>query len=503
MKAQLFDHQVLAIDKLRESLRSGHRRPMLMAPTGSGKTVIAAAITHSARQKGKRVAFIVPFLELIPQTLDRFTSYGVAACGLYGGDVGVIQAQHPQEDWSRPIQICSIQTLAKRETIPEFDVAFIDEAHISFEFTERLMDSTDKPIIGMSATPWAKGLGLWYDDLIIPTTMRELQRKINPLTGKTFLTPYKVFAPSRVDLSAVRSVGGDYHTGELSKVMRGRKIVGDVATTWCERGENRSTIAFCVDREHARTLKDQFHDLNVAVEYIDGETTKLERERIREQFASGEIKVVVSIGVLTAGVDWDVRCVIDARPTKSRMLFVQMLGRGARPAEGKTECLVLSHSNNFLSMGYPEDVVRNSLRNAKREIGASQFSEPQIPTPCPECHALYKCEHRRGSTQASFLAGEISELDPFYLRGPKPPKPPKPAEYTLEQKQAFYSGLVHIAGERDYKNKRGWVANKYKERFGVWPKGMHEVPLPPGPDVLSFEHSQRIRYAKRREAQPH
>lgn len=498
MRTQLFDHQVRALDKLRESLRSGHKRPVLMSPTGSGKTVVAAAITHSARQKGKRVLFTVPLIELVDQTVARFAEHGAAACGLYG-DVGVVQAKHVMEDASRPIQVCSVQSLARRDQIPEFDVAMVDECHIWFEYYERLFDSTDKPIIGMSATPWAKGLGLWYDDLIVPTTMRELQQTINPLTGRTFLTPYKVFAPSRVDLSGVKSIGGDYHVGELSKVMRGRKIVGDVAKTWCERGEGRPTLAFCVDCEHAKTLEQQFRDLNVPVAYVDADTKKPDREEIRKKFASGEVKVVVNIGVLTAGVDWDVRAVIDARPTKSKMLFVQMLGRGARPAEGKTECLVLSHSNNFLAHGYPQDVIRNSLRTAKREIGIAEFNEPKIPTPCPECHALYKCEHRRGPTQAEFLRGELAELDPFFLPGEQRPKPPKPETYTPEQKQAFYSGLSYIAGERGYQ--RGWIANQFREKFGVWPRGFHDIPMPPGPDVLSWEHSQRIRYAKRREAQ--
>src|SRR4051812_34371820 len=146
MRTQLFDHQVRALDKLRESLRSGHKRPVLMSPTGSGKTVVAAAITHSARQKGKRVLFTVPLIELVDQTVARFAEHGAAACGLYG-DVGVVQAKHVMEDASRPIQVCSVQSLARRDQIPEFDVAMVDECHIWFEYYERLFDSTDKPII--------------------------------------------------------------------------------------------------------------------------------------------------------------------------------------------------------------------------------------------------------------------------------------------------------------------------------------------------------------------
>ena len=318
MHTQLFDHQVRALDMLRDSLRSGKRRPVLMSPTGSGKTVVAAAITHSARQKGKKVLFTVPLIELIDQTVARFAEHGAAVCGIYDGDVGVVQANHQMENWSRPIQVCSVQTLTRRDKIPEFDIALIDECHVWYEFYERLFDSTDKPIIGMSATPWAKGLGLWYDDLIIPTTMAQLQETINPLTGKTFLTPFKVFAPTRLDLSKVKTVAGDYHKGQLSELVSGKKIVGDVAKTWAQRGEGRPTLAFCVDCEHARTLTEEFRGMKIAAEYVDADTPKSEREEIRKKFASGEVQIVCNIGVLTAGIDWDVRCVIDARPTKSR-----------------------------------------------------------------------------------------------------------------------------------------------------------------------------------------
>ena len=502
MHTQLFDHQVRALDKLRDSLRSGHRRPVLMSPTGSGKTVVAAAITHSARQKGKRVLFTVPLIELVDQTVARFAEHGAAACGLYG-DVGVVQAKHLMEDASRPIQVCSVQSLARRDQIPEFDVAMVDECHIWFEYYERLFDSTDKPIIGLSATPWAKGLGIWYDDLIIPTTMAQLQQTINPQTGKSFLTPFKVYAPTRPDLSGVKTARGDYHVGDLSKVMSGKQIVGDVAKTWVARGEGRPTLAFCVDCEHARTLESEFKDLKVPVAYIDADTKKADRDEVRKKFASGEIKVVTSVGTLIAGIDWNVGAIIDARPTKSQMLFVQMLGRGCRPADGKSECLVLSHSSNFFRHGYPQDVICQELRSAKREIGAgAAFNEPKIPTPCPECQALYRCEHRRGPTQAEFLRGELAELDPFFIpASAKPTRPEKkrPEDYSHEEKQRFYSGLVHIARERRYQS--GWYKNQYRERFGVWPRGLYEIPVRPDLDVIAFERHQRIKFAKSREAQ--
>jgi DNA repair protein RadD len=144
----LRDYQTDAIEKLRESLRSGKRRPVIQAPTGAGKTVIAAAIIEMALAKGKRVLFCVPALELINQTVDRFARNGIH-------DVGVIQAMHELTDGRQPIQVCSVQTLARRQ-IPDADLVIIDEAHVMFKLYDTWTTDpkwANVPFVGLSATP--------------------------------------------------------------------------------------------------------------------------------------------------------------------------------------------------------------------------------------------------------------------------------------------------------------------------------------------------------------
>src|SRR5580700_4028038 len=119
MKRELRPHQTYAIEKLRRSIGSGKRRPVLQAPTGCGKTLVAAAIVEAALAKQKRVIFVVPALALVDQTVQAFWDEGIC-------DVGVIQGAHPMTDWSRPVQVASVQTLQRRQ-IPGFDVAIIDE----------------------------------------------------------------------------------------------------------------------------------------------------------------------------------------------------------------------------------------------------------------------------------------------------------------------------------------------------------------------------------------
>ena len=137
----------------------------------------------------------------------------------------------------------------------------------------------------MSATPWTKGLGKHYDDLIVAATTSEL-------IDKGFLSPFRVFAPAHPDLSGVKIVAGDYHEGQLSEAMSQPVLVADTVSTWLRLGEDRPTLCFAVDRAHARKLADQFEAAGVPTGYVDANTPADERERIGRRLREGQIKVV-------------------------------------------------------------------------------------------------------------------------------------------------------------------------------------------------------------------
>ncbi|MGB3391157.1 MAG: DEAD/DEAH box helicase, partial [Pseudaminobacter sp.] len=322
----LWPHQQTAIDLIWRSMAEGRRRPVLMMATGAGKTKTAAAIIKRALAKGKHVVFVVPALELIEQTIKAFRREGIL-------EIGVIQANHPETDPTRPVQVASAQTLARR-AFPKADLVIVDEAHrVQRRVFEWMRLCPKLPFIGLSATPWTKGLGKHYDDLIIGATTQQLIRE-------GYLSPFRVFAPSHPDLTGVRTVAGDYAEDELAEAMDKPKLTADVVSTWLKLGENRPTLCFAVNRAHARSLERDFRQAGVPVGYVDGNTEKDERDNVRAAFERGDLRVVVNVGVLTTGVDWDVRCLILARPTKSEMLYVQIIGRGLRSAQGKQDCLL-------------------------------------------------------------------------------------------------------------------------------------------------------------------
>ena len=322
---QLRPHQTAALDMLKLSLGKGHKRPMVQAPTGFGKTVLAGAIVKGALAKGNRIIFCVPAISLINQTVQSFHREGIH-------DIGVIQADHEMTNPAMPVQVASIQTLHRRN-IPMADVVVIDEAHRWFKFYERWFELWNAvPFIGLSATPWTKGLGKHYDDLIIAATTQEL-------IDQGYLSDFRVYAPSHPDLSGAKTRAGDYVEEQLAEVMNENTLVADAVSIWKQKAENRPTLCFCVDRAHAKHMQERFKAAGVPAGYIDAYTEMPERDEIAKKFHAGEIKVVCNVGCLTTGVDWDVRCIVLCRPTKSEILFTQIIGRGLRTAEGKDDCI--------------------------------------------------------------------------------------------------------------------------------------------------------------------
>src|SRR5215831_10618681 len=244
----LRNHQALALAGLRDSLRSGHRRPLLCMPTGAGKTEVFCKITEAALEKGRIVLICVPRLSLVDQTVERLRLHGIE-------HVGVIQGQHHLTDRTAPVQVCTTQTLDRRglDCLPDADIVLVDEAHIVFKFQREWMADSrwaKIPFIGFTATPGTKGLGRLYDDLITGTTTQSL-------TDTGFLVPARVFAPPSGTLPDLKGIkitntehGRDYAVGELSKRMQAPKLVADVVETRQVMARGCPTLVFAVDCAH-------------------------------------------------------------------------------------------------------------------------------------------------------------------------------------------------------------------------------------------------------------
>jgi len=488
----LHDDQLKGLEMVKDALRKGFKRPILQMPTGAGKTVLAAHVAAGALEKHKRLTFVVPAISLVDQTFERFVENGIDPALM-----GVIQASHPWRRPDAPIQIATSQTLAQRDR-PDTDFVVIDEAHNRFKSIETWMDEKPEMIcIGLTATPWSKGLGLRYDTLLKPTSTAKLIEQ-----GR--LSKFRVFAPSHPDLSKVRTLAGDYHEGDLADVMGDDELVADIVSTWLTRGNNEPTLCFAVNRAHAKAIHDRFEEAGIAVEYIDAYTPREEREEIGKRLEAREIQVVCNIGTLTTGIDWDVRCLILARPTKSEMLFSQIIGRALRVADGKEYAIILDHSDTHLRLGMVTDIDHDNLNMGQPKTKDEKAREKKTPMPkeCLNCSGLIppgvenclSCGEK--APRPTFTEGD-GELEEFVSGGKRRRNKESVTDMVANLGKAqVFAELSEIQREKNRSD--GWTSNTYREIFGVWPRGVSKFSCTPSSLVRNYCKHKDIKFAKSR-----
>ncbi len=489
---ELRDYQVTGLENLRQTIRQGVKRVVVQLPTGGGKTLCAATIAQGALQKKNKLAFTVPRISLIDQTLEEFYQEEVR-------DVGIVQANHVMTDYSKPIQICSIDTVRSRGSYPDAKIVIFDEVHLFYEAHKAWMDEHPETIfIGLSATPWKKGLGQYFDTLLVMETTKGL-------IDKGWLSPFRVFAAAHPDLTGVKIVAGEYHEGQLSERMQEGTLTADIVQTWKDRWGKEKTLCFAVDCAHAQAIQRRFEEAGVTADYQDARTPMDERREIKRRFHSGDASVVVSVGTLTIGVDWDVRCISMCRPTRSEMLFVQIVGRGLRTANGKQDLLLLDHSDNTQRLGFVTDIHHEHLsmgKDAAPGDKATAVPDPQPPLPkaCKQCGLLrpagvqvcpncgFKAELVSGIVERD---GELVEVtNGKRERGKK-------REYTLKERAQFLAELKAYGLQHGRQN--GWAWHSFREKFGE-PPAWHIQGVPPAafPSMATVQwvKSRSIAWAK-------
>lgn len=482
----LHPHQASMLAMLRDSFSKGSTRPVVYAATGWGKTVLAAHIVMAALDKGKKVMFIAPYTALINQTARSFMAQGLP-------QPGVIQADHPWTNPSKRLQIASIQTLSRRKW-PEVDLIINDEAHNMYKAMIDYMSNNKTPVIALSGTPFTKGMGKHYSNLLSSISMREL-------IDQGFLSDYVAYSHDKPNLTGIKTVAGDYHEGQLGERMSDPKLIGCIIDTWLKHGENRPTICFCVNVAHAEFIGAEFEKVNITNVVITGRTPMDEREVFFQQFKRGNIKILVNVGTLVAGFDSDVRCIIDAAPTKSDIRHVQKLGRGLRTAKGKDHLIILDHAGNLVNLGFPDDIEIESLDTGDKQEAAERKEKQEKekkekkPKECAKCHHMKKADEHEcskcGFTPKFIENVEVADGELSAIKTSN--------KYTKSDKQRIYSELKGYQRERALSGKNltdGWVSNTYKDMVGVWPKGLRESASQPGEQVRGFIKYKAIAWAK-------
>jgi DNA repair protein RadD len=407
------EFQETAHQALRAGIAAKHQKQLLVAPTGAGKTYCGLRIIDESMRRNKRALFVCDRIALINQTSARADEYGL--------DHGVIQSGHPRRDNHLPFQIASIQTLAARQYWHEADVIVIDEAHTQHSAWVDYIKTTSAAVVGLTATPCSKGLGLSFSNMVNAATMNEL-------TQLGVLVPMRILTCVTPDMAGAATSGGEWTAKAASD--QELKIVGDVVAEWQKHGEGRKTIAFGADIAYCTQLVQRFNEAGIGAAAYTSETPDDERVYLLNEFGkvNPQIKILVSVEALAKGFDvQDIGCVIDARPLrKSLSTAIQMWGRGLRssPDTGKTDCLLLDFSGN--ARRFHDDFVDIYFNGFKNLSMAEKLNQEIRPEPvqedfasggCPQCqHKPFKnrclsCGYEKPtSTLVDSSAGIMQEI---------------------------------------------------------------------------------------------
>jgi len=482
---ELYPIQEYILNELRETIRY-HKRTVLMAGTGLGKTQIAIQIIKQALKKEKRCCFVCHRINLVEQTSKAFNIQGIMH--------GVIQGQHPDYFPDRPVQVCSIQTLAKRGQ-DDFDIFFFDEIQVFFKTHKDILDKNpDAFFIALSATPFTPGLGKYFTALCHPVPIKELIKQ-------GILKRFDIYGPCQIDLSGVKIVAGDYKKDDLEKAADKPKLTADIIQTWLKFAKDRKTIVFSAGVAHSRHLEKEFLSHGIKAREINGYMRKDNTEfeiganQIIEDFRNNEFQVIISVEMLVAGFDvTDVSCVVFATSTKSIMKFCQGVGRGLRKHPGLEDCLVLDHGGITERLGFPDEYEFYELDDGKHQESKNKKQEipEKLPKVCPSCSFLkpagvQKCP-RCGFKPAFIQDVEVEEgtLEKLKRKNNR--------TYTKEEKQSWLNQLNTYCRDKGWKE--GAASQRYKAKFSVWPnameKGNYETV---GKEVRGFIQHQNIKYA--------
>lgn len=503
MTVTLRPYQLTAVDGVVLSLL---RNPILVAPTGGGKTAMGADLV--TRLQG-RALWTVHSRELVHQAYSAINK-------VEPGKVGVIMGREPPNMFAK-YQVASIQTLARRE-IPECDVIFVDECHHAPSDSYAFLFEQGVPVVGLTATPFrldGKPLGGLFGEIVVAA-------HVDDLVQQGYLLEPRVFSHT-LDMTGVQRRGGDFNKRQMAQAVREKMVVGDIVQEWMAKAHGRKTVCFATDVAHSIEIVAAFREANIRAEHIDGTMLTDDRDAILERLKTGETTIVSNVKILTEG--WDLpalECGIFARPTDSLSLHLQMVGRIMRPSEGKARPIALDHAGNFIRHGSPLRRLHYSLEGEVRPAPSSEqldarrcaecgYFYARAMTACPECGAEVEIQSRE-INRGPEGAGELSEFDgdTYNVRlafwcakeeeriesdyaegwslhayhdrfGDWPLIDAErnlldPGDKSAENKQRVYDAFAQVADVKGYKE--GWVRYRYKDVFGVWPRGIKTRPLP-------------------------
>lgn len=461
---QLYEDQQEFIDKLRGSLRLGHKSILGVAAPAFGKTVVAGHIISTIAGRGGSVWFVVHRKNLLRQTSHSFwrakIEHGLMTSG---------------KSRSRmPVQVGTIGTVFSRmEHLDPPAVLFVDEAHLSrgnmFETVIKWVKDAGGIVIGLTGTPERldqKPLGYLFTDMVEA-------RDVQWLIQQGRLSDYEMYTtPVMPDLSGIKNSSGDYNQKDLSVAMDKSVITGDAVSHYRALADGLIAVAYCVSVAHSKSVTAQFNAAGVPAVHVDADTTEAELKEACEGLASGRYKVLVNCELVIEGFDLSsqvgaditIECCILLRPTKSKARYLQMVYRAMR--KKPNPAIILDHAGCYQLHGLPDDIHEWSLEGKKKGARKSDQDETKI-TQCKKCYFVFrpgvnecpKCGEKIpvSNRELEIVEGTLEKVEEAAQR----------KEQRLEQGRAkSLDELIMLGMRKGLKNPHGWAANVAAGREG-------------------------------------
>lgn len=468
-------------------MHAGHHRVLIQLATGGGKTHEIAAIVAAAVEAQLTVLILATRTRLVRQIHERLDAFDIRH--------GVIAAQMPELiNTTAAVQIASADTLYRRAIVdermpmPSADVVIFDEAHLAMGASRQaiLAKYPDAWLFGFTATPAklsGRPLGAQFDNMVLGTSMPELIRMGRLVKPRIFNKP--VMTKRELKAIAKDAKTDDYRNAELGTAMREPKLVGDVIANWLRIANGRSTIVFACNKAHGADLLTEFRSAGVAAELLTDQDDEPAREEAIARLESGTTKVIVNCFLMAYGVDIpSVQCVVLARPTRSLVLYLQMIGRGMRSSPGKGDVVVIDHGRIVETLGMPTKDFGWSLHDgnvnkaAREAQSGSRKEAKEAARECPECSAMWlvseegttcrACGWKPAPSARAVVAAD-ADLHESAVKVSKPKAGLNSHEvYKFFCEALSYYRRTYPARWLQNENKgRGYAWNKTRERFAL------------------------------------
>jgi superfamily II DNA or RNA helicase len=443
---KLRPRQQKAVDDLRQAYANGSRAPILVAPTGFGKTATATEIVRLTIARGRSVWFLAHLREILDDTAYRLTAAGIRYGSIRAGQ---------SADYTKMVQVVAVQTAVRRPSLPRPHLIIVDECHLAIATSyQKVIAAAGHPLLlGLTGSPQrldGRGLREVFD-LLVPTCSTA------ELIDEQLLAPVRVFAPPGADLSSIGRRGSDFDQGQAGDIMSRPAVVGDALSHWKKLCNGRRGVAFCATVAHAKAVAEQWRSAGFQAMAVHGNSDDAERREAIVGLRAGRLDLVACAQLWIAGVDVpEIDTVIWLRPTRSLTAWLQGNGRGLRIAQGKRDLLILDHVGNCARLGHPLQAHEWTLDGERKR---DRDKAPSVKV-CPACFAAMASQARQCGECGHEFAPEVRELKQvegeLVEMQARQRKREQGKAQTLEE-------LRQLAQRRGFK--RGWAERVYQARL--------------------------------------